>query len=258
MKTGHSGTAELPSSLKDFRDRYRARVIGPLYNGFVHLAFVVIGSSAVIGLSLSLVRDPTWLDWLCLPVTFVLANFIEYLGHRGPMHHWFWRMGLIFHRHTYEHHQFFTDEWMTCRNQRDFKIVLFPAVMLFFYLGVIAFPIGGLLYLFHTRNTAYFYVAMATFYFMSYEVLHFCYHLDDDIWISRLPIIRALRRHHRIHHRLNLMLKYNFNITWPIADFFFGTIYREREAAAEAEPVPQVQAFEECLTSNDECLKKTE
>jgi sterol desaturase/sphingolipid hydroxylase (fatty acid hydroxylase superfamily) len=92
------------------------------------------------------------------------------------------------------------------------------------------------LYLFHTRNTAYFYVAMATFYFMSYEVLHFCYHLDDDMWISHLPVIRALRRHHRIHHRLNLMLKYNFNITWPIADFFFGTIYRERTTEPPPEP----------------------
>jgi hypothetical protein len=105
-------------------------------------------------------------------------------------------------------------------------------------LSVVAFPIGILLYLFHTRNTAYFYVAMATFYFMSYEVLHFCYHLDDDVWISRLPVIRALRRHHRIHHRLNLMLKYNFNITWPISDFFFGTIYRAPQDDSARVPAP--------------------
>lgn len=248
MDTGRDRRGELPPSLREFRTEYRARVIGPLYNGFVHLAFVVFGSSAVIGVALSLVRDPTWLDWLCLPVTFVLANVVEYLGHRGPMHHWFRGMGLMFYRHTHEHHQFFTDEWMTCRNQKDFKIVLFPAVMLFFYLGVVAFPIGILLYLFHTRNTAYFYVAMATFYFMSYEVLHFCYHLDDDVWIAKLPVIRALRRHHRVHHRLNLMLKYNFNITWPISDFFFRTIYRERkaevpreESSSEQEPVPTAQ-----------------
>lgn len=240
-QTGRDSTAELPPSLREFRSEYRARVIGPFYNGFIHLAFVVLGSSAVIGVALSFVRDPTWLDWLCPPVTFVLANVVEYLGHRGPMHHCFRWMGLMFHRHTHEHHQFFTDQWMTCRNQKDFKIVLFPAVMLFFYLGVVAFPIGILLYLFHTRNTAYFYVAMATFYFMSYEVLHFCYHLDDDVWIAKLPVIRALRRHHRVHHRLNLMLKYNFNITWPISDFFFGTIYREPRAAAAPEPASDAQ-----------------
>src|SRR5262249_30991238 len=138
----------------------------------------------------------------------------------------FEHMGLMFHRHTHEHHRFFTDEWMTCRSPRDFKIVLFPAIMLLFYLGIVAFPIGLALYLFHTWNTACFYVATATFYFMSYEVLHFCYHLDESSWVARLPVIRALRAHHRIHHRHALMSTYNFNITWPIADFCFGTIYK--------------------------------
>ncbi|MBI3862935.1 MAG: sterol desaturase family protein [Planctomycetia bacterium] len=220
-------TDELPPSLAAYRMEYRSNVIGRYYNGFAHLAFVVAGSSAVIVLALSQVSNPTWLDWLCVPVTFVLANFVEYFGHRGPMHKHVHRLGLMFHRHTHEHHRFFTDEWMTCRSQRDFKIVLFPAIMLLFYLGIVAFPIGLGLYLFHTRNTACFYVATATFYFMSYEVLHFCYHLDESSFVARLPVIRALRAHHRMHHRHSLMSKYNFNITWPIADFFFGTIYRE-------------------------------
>jgi hypothetical protein len=37
------------------------------------------------------------------------------------------------------------------------------------------------------------------------------------------------------------MLKYNFNITWPIADFFFGTVYREPKPAAAPQPAPHVQ-----------------
>lgn len=222
--------ADIPPNLAEYRDKYRSNVIGRYYNGFAHLAFVVVGSSLVIGVALSLVEKPiTWLDWLCIPVTFVLANFVEYFGHRGPMHRHIHRLGLMFHRHTHEHHRFFTDEWMTCRSQRDFKIVLFPAIMLLFYLGIVAFPIGLGLYLFHTWNTACFYVATATFYFMSYEVLHFCYHLHESSWVARLPVIRALRAHHRMHHRLSLMSKYNFNITWPIADFIFGTIYREKK-----------------------------
>ncbi|HEY3967449.1 MAG TPA: sterol desaturase family protein [Planctomycetaceae bacterium] len=218
---------QIPPSLSNFRADYRSKVIGRFYNGFLHLAFVVAGSVAVMAVALSCVSDPTWLDWLCVPVTFFLANFVEYFGHRGPMHKYIHRMGLMFHRHTHEHHRFFTDEWMTCRSQRDFKIVLFPAIMLLFYLGIVAFPIGFGLYLFHTWNTACFYVATATFYFMSYEVLHFCYHLDESSWVARVPVIRALRAHHRMHHRHDLMSNYNFNITWPIADFFFGTIYRE-------------------------------
>ena len=65
---------------------------------------------------------------------------------------------------------------------------------------------------------------------MSYEVLHFTYHLDERIWVARLPVIRFLRRHHRVHHRLELMTRYNFNINWPFADFLFGTVYRGPEA----------------------------
>jgi hypothetical protein len=191
MITDDSGSALLPAELAEFRERYRSAVIGRHYNGFVHLGFVVAGSLIVIGAALSFVRAPTWLDWLCIPVTFLAANVVEFLGHRGPMHRRFRWLGLIFHRHTHEHHRFFPDEWVTCRSQRDFKIVLFPPVMLLFYLGSVAFPIGLLLYFFHTQNTSCFYVATTTFYFMSYEVLHFTYHLDERLWIARLPVIRS-------------------------------------------------------------------
>jgi hypothetical protein len=217
----------LPADLTKFRDRYRATVVGRHYNGFAHLAFVVAGSLTVIIAALSFVRAPTWLEWCVIPSTFLGANVVEFLGHRGPMHHRFRWLGLMFHRHTHEHHRFFTDEWMTCLSQKDFKIVLFPPVMLLTYLGCVAFPIGFILYLLGAQNVCGFYVATVTFYFMSYEVLHFTYHLDERIWIARLPVIRFLRRHHRVHHRTELMTKYNFNINWPFADFMFGTVYRE-------------------------------
>jgi hypothetical protein len=220
----------LPAELAKFRDRYRATVVGRHYNGFAHLGFVVVVSLVVIGAAFLFVRAPTWLEWLDIPLTFLAANVVEFLGHRGPMHRRFKWLGLMFQRHTHEHHRFFPDEWMTCRSQKDFKIVLFPPVMLLFYLGIVAFPIGLFLYLIGARNVCCFYVATVTFYFMSYEVLHFTYHLDERIWIARLPVIRFLRRHHRVHHRPDLMTRYNFNINWPFADFLFGTIYHEPAA----------------------------
>jgi hypothetical protein len=245
MVTDDSRNPPLPAELTAFRDRYRSSVIGRYYNGFAHLAFVVVGSLVVIGLAISFVRAPTWLDWLCIPVTFLAANVVEFLGHRGPMHRRFRWLGLIFHRHTHEHHRFFPDEWVTCRSQKDFKIVLFPPVMLLFYLGSVAFPIGLLLYFFHTQNTSCFYVATTTFYFMSYEVLHFTYHLDEQTLVARLPVIRFLRKHHRVHHRTDLMTKHNFNINWPVADFIFGTIYRPPVAE------PATSAIEETATTAD-------
>lgn len=219
--------AEMPPRLTEFRHKYRSNVIGPMYNGYAHLAFVVTGSTLVMVAAALQINNPHWTDWICIPVTFIVANFVEYFGHRGPMHHYFKQFGLMFHRHTNEHHQFFTENWMTCRSQRDFKIVLFPPIMLFFYLGIIAAPMGLFLYYMHGWNFSMIYVITAMFYFMSYEVMHFFYHLDDDLWVSKLPILRVLRAHHRTHHKLEIMSKYNFNITWPIADFVMGTIYRE-------------------------------
>src|SRR5882724_9375333 len=70
MVTDDSRSPPLPAELAAFRDQYRSSVIGRHYNGFAHLAFVVVGSLVVIGVALSFVRAPTWLDWLCIPVTF--------------------------------------------------------------------------------------------------------------------------------------------------------------------------------------------
>ena len=39
-------------------------------------------------------------------------------------------------------------------------------------------------------------------------------------------MVRVLRRHHQAHHDLGLMQRWNFNITFPICDAVFGTLYR--------------------------------
>ena len=226
---------DLPPKLARFRQKYREHVIGRWYNGVAHLSFVYLGSLTVIGLAALFVSRPISAgEWSVFFGTFLVANFVEYFGHRIPMHNRI-LMGIMFHRHTGEHHQFFTEECMTCRSTRDYKIVLFPPVMLFVYLGVVAAPIGTAFYFFYNLNAAMLCVIMAMLYFLQYETLHFCYHLDEDAWAARLPVIRQLREHHRIHHAQQLMNSYNFNITWPIADFVFGTIFRgEIEPAQKA------------------------
>jgi hypothetical protein len=217
---------DLPPGLADFRSKYRREVVGRYYQGTAHLTFVIVVPMALIILAASSIRSPLPLEWLTIPVTFLFANIVEYFGHRKPMHEKIKHMGLMFHRHTLEHHQFFTEQWMTCRSPKDYKIVLFPPVMLFFYVGLVAVPIGTLLFLTWSHNIAWMYVATTMFYFMQYEALHFCYHLDDDFWIAKLPVLSALRRHHQLHHTHELMTRYNFNITWPIADTLFGTLHR--------------------------------
>jgi sterol desaturase/sphingolipid hydroxylase (fatty acid hydroxylase superfamily) len=101
--------------------------------------------------------------------------------------------------------------------------------MLFFFLGVVAAPVGGLLFLVASPNVAWLYVATAISYFLCYEWLHFAYHQPPQGLIGRLPFVAVLRRHHMRHHDPSLMSRWNFNITFPICDAVFGTIKRGTE-----------------------------
>jgi hypothetical protein len=216
----------IPSQVAAFRAEYRAREIGPHYTGWGHFALTSLSSLAVIALAISRAGDVRPVEWLAVPATFLFANLAEYFGHRGPMHHPRRGLALLFERHTRQHHRFYTHEAMRYESARDLKMVLFPPVMLLFFLGVLATPVGALLFYAASPNVAWLFVATATSYFLSYEWLHTAYHLDERSWVGRLPFMGALRRHHTTHHDQTLMTKYNFNITFPIADALFGTMRR--------------------------------
>ena len=221
-----SMAAPVPRDVEGFRVDYRARNIGPRYRGWAHFAFTSLGSLAVIVVAVAHVRGVRPLEWLTVPATFLFANVAEYFGHKGPMHRPRRGMALLFQRHTREHHHFFTHDAMAYTSSRDFKMVLFPPVMLFFFLGVIATPIALLLFCVASANVAWLYVATAMSYFLTYEWLHFAYHLAEDHWLGGSPLLRALRRHHQAHHDKALMGKWNFNITFPICDAIFRTSWR--------------------------------
>jgi len=167
------------------------------------------------------------LEWLTIPLTFLYANLSEYLGHRGPMHHKTRFLGLLFERHSIEHHAFFTDQATTFDSSQDFKAVLFPPVMLLFFNGCFALPAGALLYFLVSPNVCFLFMLTAMLYFLNYELLHFAYHMDPDSRVGRFPFMHRLRRHHTNHHNRRLMTRYNFNITYPICDYLFGTVYDE-------------------------------
>jgi hypothetical protein len=211
-----------------FRAAYRAEHIGPSYSGFAHFAFTSVGSLTVIAIALAKVRSPTLVELLTVPVTFLFANFVEYRGHRGPMHHKARApLSLLFERHTQQHHRYFTHEAMAYEASRDFKMVLFPPVMLLFFLGVVAAPVAAILFLFATRNVALLYVATAMGYFLTYEWLHLCHHTPPDGVLGSIALLRKLRAHHQAHHDPLRMTAGNFNITFPICDWLFGTNLRK-------------------------------
>ena len=223
---------EHEASVQTFREEFR-QDIGRRYVGWGHFAFTTLTCVAVIAFALSRVRSPSWLELLVVPAGFLIANLVEYLGHKGPMHHPRKGLRLIHTRHTVQHHHFFTRGSMSCEIPRDFKIMLFPPSLLLFFFGGIAAPLGLLFYLALSPNSGWLFAATGVGYYLTYEWLHFAYHLPDDSVVGRLRLVRVLRAHHAHHHDLALMGRYNFNITFPIFDAVFGTTYRGEQTTKE-------------------------
>ncbi len=209
----------------EYRRRYRAAEIPPWYRGWVHFAFTSAVSLAIVAFCIWRLEAVSGWELLTVPLTFVYANLAEYWGHRGPMHRPVPGLGLIFRRHAGQHHRFFTHQRMEFESSRDFKAVLFPSPMILFFFGVFGLPVGLLLAWLTSANVGYLYVATAVGYFLNYEWLHFAYHCRADSWIGRIPGVAALRRLHHRHHDPALMQRHNFNITYPIGDWLFGTRY---------------------------------
>lgn len=216
----------IPESVSRFREQYRKKELGPRYSGWSHFLFTTILALAAILAFATRIHRVQGAEWAMIPFSFLVANFGEYMGHRGPMHQPFRGLRLLFYRHTQQHHHFFTHRAMAAESPRDFKMVLFPPVMLFFFLGGLAMPIGAAFYFLLSPNAGFLFALVTTSYFLGYEWLHFSYHLPEDTWVGRLPFMRTLRRHHTCHHDLALMGKWNYNITFPIADWLLGTYYR--------------------------------
>ena len=215
-----------PQTVVQARAAFRERHISESYSGPRHLT-ITVSVSLLIAVSCALMLEGVLpLEWLTIPVTFLYANLSEYLGHKGPMHNRTRLLGLLFERHTLEHHAFFTEEAATYDTTQDFKAVLFPPIMLLFFNGCFTLPAGLLLYWLMSANVALLFVLTATLYFLNYELLHFAYHMDPQSLVGRLPLMERLRKHHTLHHNKQLMAHYNFNITYPICDYVFGTVFR--------------------------------
>jgi len=209
-----------PMELAEYRAKARAGV-GPRYNGVLHFAFTNAVSLAIIAVAASQIDRPRW-SLLTVPITFLYANLVEWLAHRGPMHAPRRLLRLVYERHTLQHHAFFTREAMALESTRDFKMVLFPPVLLLFFFGLFALPASVALRALAGANVAALFVVTALAYYLAYEWLHLAWHLGD-----RGPrFLAVLRRHHAAHHDPGSMSRGNFNITFPICDRLFGTCLR--------------------------------
>ncbi len=215
-------------TLTEFRARFHEKETPGWYSGWAHFLLTTGTSVAAISWAVSALDPVQPLEWLTIPLTFIYATLAEYFGHRGPMHHPRKGLRLIYHRHTRQHHRFFTHEHMNYESSRDFKAVLFPFVMIVFFFIGFGGPIAALIWWLLTPNVALLFIITAVAYFLNYELFHFIYHCDDDSLWRKIPGINRLRQLHLNHHNPELMQHHNFNITYPIGDWLFGTWYKRK------------------------------
>lgn len=205
-----------------FRERYQSN-ISPLYNGLLHIAVLYGAGAAAIYYCLSQLKNPSWEWFLAIPV-FLAGNFIEWFMHRYVMHRRIdvFALRAIYERHTREHHQYFTDNEPTIDTTREFRIVFFPWRVLI-TLGVFGTTLGYLASQLLNPNAGYvLFLAMVAQYLV-YESFHYCCHVHENWFVRHVPFINTIRRHHTAHHNQGIMMKYNMNLTFPIADWFMGT-----------------------------------
>lgn len=213
----------VPPEVEAYRERYRAQYPSVWLSGWRHFATITAFGVSITALSAAMVRSPVWWEWAAIPAGFLIANFVEWLAHRYPMHHPMKGMLIMYEKHAIQHHRFFTHEAMEAGSTGDFDKVLFSVGSLAFFLLGAGLPVGAFFFVFASRNAGWIFTALVIDYYVLYEYCHLAYHLPETSWVGRLPGMARLRRHHTHHHDPRLMADWNFNVTFPILDRLSGT-----------------------------------
>lgn len=215
----------MDAATRAFRAEYTAG-IARSYHGVLHGAWILALTLGLAGAALW--RSGGGIDvWLSLWAGLLVGHFGEWWLHKHALHRRRAGLAMLWHRHTVQHHHYFTAEAMPIHAHRECRIVLFPA-----YAGVLLALIhAGSAWLWSLPFGAaagYGYFAGGLLHYLAYEVFHFAAHLPDWPWLRRLPLINTVRRHHREHHRHEAMAHCNFSLTPPFADWCLGSCDRPR------------------------------
>ena len=234
---------------RKFRADYRG-AISPFYSGAIHVAVMYACGIAAIGYCISRMHGLGW-EWLAAIPVFIGGNFAEWAMHRHVMHRRIdvFALRAIYERHTRQHHQYFTDLEPSIDTMREFRIVFFPWRVLI-TLGAGGLILGSLGAWIFNANVGYVIFTTMTAHYLVYETFHYCCHVHDNWFVRNLPFVNTIRRHHIAHHNMGIMMRYNMNLTFPIADWFLDSSdlrrgllgqlfngYSERHVKQELRPI---------------------
>jgi hypothetical protein len=207
---------------RKFRESYKSE-ISPLYNGLLHIAVLYGAGITAVTYCVLHLHSARWEWFLAIPV-FLAGNFVEWGMHRFVMHRRINVFGLrqIYERHTREHHQYFTDLEPTIDTTKEFRIVFFPWRVLV-TLGIGGTVLGYIASRVFDMNAGYVVFLTMVAQYLMYETFHYCCHCHENWFVRNMPLINTIRRHHTAHHNMGIMMKYNMNLTIPIADWVMGS-----------------------------------
>jgi hypothetical protein len=206
-----------------FREKYRSRIAG-WYNGYFHVLTVYATGTAVLYLCAQHIANVTPLEWLTVPVVFLATNWFEWDLHKNMMHRpsKIKALQIIYRYHMLNHHQYFTDEDMYFHDHRDWRITIFPPYAITILI-LISVPFAALVGSVFSANSGWLFISVVAAVGMIYEFIHLCCHCKENWFVRNCPLINTTRRHHAAHHNMRLMTNVNMNVTFPIADWLFGT-----------------------------------
>lgn len=207
---------------RKFREQYMSEV-SPAYNGLLHIIVMYGVGITAFWYCATQIQGLTW-EWLIAIPVFITGNFIEWFMHAKVMHKRVnvWGLREIYVRHTRQHHHYFTDNDSTIDSTKEFRIVFFPWRVLI-TLGAFGLPLAYVTSLIFNPNAGYVLFMTMVGQYLIYETFHYCCHCHENWFVRNMPFINTIRRHHTAHHNQGIMMKYNMNLTFPIADWFMGT-----------------------------------
>ena len=186
----------------NFRKDYRSRIAG-WYNGYVHaLVIYTIGLTALYLYSQHL-SGVLWWEWLTIPIVVVICNMFEWFLHMHIMHRPQGNRGLraIYIRHTLNHHQFFSDHEMRFRDQKDWRVTLFPPYAMVVFI-LMAIPGALLVGYVITANVGWLIMCSTTGMYLTYEFMHLALrHLLQELLVG-LRLLETLEQKLHGFHRL--------------------------------------------------------
>jgi sterol desaturase/sphingolipid hydroxylase (fatty acid hydroxylase superfamily) len=202
------------------------------YSPWQHMALTLAIASGIAVIGGLLARRARPIDWVLMPIFFVVANFMEWMVHRYPMHRPL-QPRIMYKNHAQLHHIAFTEANMPVTRAPELGLVMMPWYTML-GLFVVASPVMIVAGLLRGPGLAGVFVLGAVAYFLCYETMHALYHLPDKaldrIGLGRLRSFRKLQAHHQHHHELRRMAEVNFNVTFPLMDRLFGTAEKNRKA----------------------------